>query len=413
MQQTLGKLIFFGFVALGIFFLPTVRAAGTEVFLSGQTWSSNIGWMDFHPVFGGVKYDTASGNLSGYAWSSNLGWISFEDSDVSNCPSGSCRAKIIQDDDAPSDPTKGMVTGWARVVSACAADRWNGSNCTGNGDAGNLAGGWDGWVSFNCDNNSGCGTSNYKTKINHTSGDFSGYAWGSDVLGWISFNCANPGENCTQSNYKVTKTPEVAPTVDLTAIPPSVNQDGSSTLSWTSTDATTCDATGDWSGNKSTSGSSGTGVLNSPPSSRSYTLTCTGSGGSSFDTVTVSILYDFGVTVTPSNTQVTFISGASASTTPVEVTLFPLGGFAESIALTIPSIVNDNDGSPVAGYTYNMNPSSLSSPYSSGSTLIITFPGTTPAGSYTATIQGAGGGLVRTASLRINGGGVTPEVRER
>ncbi len=393
-------------------FLPVVRAAGTEVSINGQAWSSNIGWIDFQPAFGGVKYDTSNGNLSGYGWSSNVGWISFENNDTNNCPAGSCRPKVIQDSDNPSDPTKGMVTGWARVVSACATDKWNGSNCTGNGSAGNLAGGWDGWISFNCTNSNGCGTSNYKTKINHVTGDFSGYAWGSDVVGWISFNCTNHS-GCAQSNYKVTKTPVVAPTVDLTATPSSVNQGGSSTLSWTSTDATSCDASGDWSGSKTTSGSSGTGTLNSPPASRSYTLTCTGPGGSSFDTVAVSILYDFGITSTPANTQATFISGASASTTPVDITISPLGGFAQPVSLSVSSITKDTDGSPVTGFTYNMNPATQSSPYSSGSTLVITLPGTTPAGSYTATIQGTGGGLVRTTSLRINSGGVTPEVRER
>lgn len=58
------------------------------------------------------------------------------------------------------------------------------------------------------------------------------------------------------------------------------------TLSWTSNNANYCTASGDWSGSKSISGSESTGNLTV---SRSYTLTCTGSGGSNTDTVTASI----------------------------------------------------------------------------------------------------------------------------
>jgi len=58
------------------------------------------------------------------------------------------------------------------------------------------------------------------------------------------------------------------------------------TLSWSSNNANSCSASGDWSGAKSISGSESTGNLTV---SRSYTLTCTGSGGSNTDTVTASI----------------------------------------------------------------------------------------------------------------------------
>lgn len=43
-----------------------------------------------------------------------------------------------------------------------------------------------GWVSFNCANDSTCGTSDYGVNIDTTSGNFSGYAWSSN-LGWIDF----------------------------------------------------------------------------------------------------------------------------------------------------------------------------------------------------------------------------------
>jgi hypothetical protein len=70
-----------------------------------------------------------------------------------------------------------------------------------------------GWISFNCVNNSTCGTSDYGVKIGSSTMNFSGYAWSSGV-GWISFqdtgvpgndysfnvNCPSfcgSGNNCT------------------------------------------------------------------------------------------------------------------------------------------------------------------------------------------------------------------------
>ena len=58
------------------------------------------------------------------------------------------------------------------------------------------------------------------------------------------------------------------------------------TLTWTSTDTTDCAATGNWSGNKAVSGSQSTGALTN---NASYTLTCTGAGGSANQTTTVTV----------------------------------------------------------------------------------------------------------------------------
>ncbi|HEY4505970.1 MAG TPA: hypothetical protein VJJ24_00750 [Candidatus Paceibacterota bacterium] len=44
-----------------------------------------------------------------------------------------------------------------------------------------------GWVSFNCNNQNACGTSNYSVNMDDVTGLFSGYAWSSNI-GWINFN---------------------------------------------------------------------------------------------------------------------------------------------------------------------------------------------------------------------------------
>jgi len=56
------------------------------------------------------------------------------------------------------------------------------------------------------------------------------------------------------------------------------------TLTWTSTNATECHASGSWSGNKSTSGSESVGNFTG---SRTFTIICSGSGGSASDSVTI------------------------------------------------------------------------------------------------------------------------------
>jgi len=73
------------------------------------------------------------------------------------------------------------------------------------------------------------------------------------------------------------------PTVSISANPSNVSYGGSSTISWSSTNATSCSLNGS---SVSTSGSQGTGGLKS---SRTYTLSCSGYTGSASGSVTVSV----------------------------------------------------------------------------------------------------------------------------
>jgi len=63
-----------------------------------------------------------------------------------------------------------------------------------------------------------------------------------------------------------------------------VNCGQNATLRWTSTNATACQAGGSWSGSKATSGSEQVGNFTG---SRTYSITCTGSGGSASDSVSL------------------------------------------------------------------------------------------------------------------------------
>ncbi len=78
-----------------------------------------------------------------------------------------------------------------------------------------------------------------------------------------------------------------APTVSLVAEPASIPVGSSTTLTWSSTDATSCVASGSWSGTVATSGRR----VSTPPSggTKVYTLTCSGPEGSASASASVSV----------------------------------------------------------------------------------------------------------------------------
>ena len=78
-----------------------------------------------------------------------------------------------------------------------------------------------------------------------------------------------------------------APTVTISANPANVSSGSPSTPTWSSTEATSCAASGDWSGIKAASGNQSV-IAGSAPVTRTYTLTCSSSGGAVSQSVTVS-----------------------------------------------------------------------------------------------------------------------------
>jgi hypothetical protein len=80
--------------------------------------------------------------------------------------------------------------------------------------------------------------------------------------------------------------PSTVPTVTLSANPSAIAAGGASTLTWNSTNATSCTASGGWSGTMPISGSQTTGSLTAITS---FTLACTGTGGSASQSATVAV----------------------------------------------------------------------------------------------------------------------------
>lgn len=155
-----------------------MRAAGGDS--TGQAWSSNIGWVDFGNTGGtyGVKMQTSgtSRMLSGYAWSSNIGWISFDTTATTGCPSGDCQARVEW---GTTGGPGVLLKGFARACSVFT------SGCSGSLKASTELGGWDGFISLG--DSKPTDAVNYGVKLNTISGNATGFAWGSQVVGWLDF----------------------------------------------------------------------------------------------------------------------------------------------------------------------------------------------------------------------------------
>ena len=105
-----------------------------------------------------------------------------------------------------------------------------------------------------------------------------------------TLSCSGTGGETARSVVISLNTP-ASPAVNLSASPISIVSGGTTTLSWSSSNADSCTASGAWSGSKETNGSQ----VVSPDSNSTYTLSCTGDGGS--------VNTSFEVTVTPPPTS--------------------------------------------------------------------------------------------------------------
>ncbi|QXP83128.1 Ig-like domain-containing protein [Methylococcus sp. Mc7] len=77
------------------------------------------------------------------------------------------------------------------------------------------------------------------------------------------------------------------PTVTISVSPATVALGGNATLTWSSTDAVLCTASGAWSGSQATSGSQN--VSQAQPGVYTYTLACEGPGGSASNSATLTV----------------------------------------------------------------------------------------------------------------------------
>ena len=115
------------------------------------------------------------------------------------------------------------------------------------------------------------------TDTNLTAGDT--YAYQIETVD--NTNAVSANSVTASVTYNVTPT-----TVTLSVSPTSLTVGQSATLTWSTTNATSCMATGSWSGSKAISGTASTGALST---TSTYALTCTGPGGNSNASATVTV----------------------------------------------------------------------------------------------------------------------------
>jgi len=105
--------------------------------------------------------------------------------------------------------------------------------------------------------------------------------------------CTGAGGTSSLATATVTVSAAPAPTVTLSASPTAITSCSSSTLTWSSTNATSCTASGGWTGTEATSGTESV----DPTNTTAYTLACTGSGGSASATATVTVTGSSGLAI--------------------------------------------------------------------------------------------------------------------
>jgi hypothetical protein len=148
-KQTLTRVVYSLLAALAaIGLVQVVEADGNIDLVSKWAWSTNAGWINFNPAFGGVT--VCADHLEGYAWGENIGWIRL--GTFSGCAAHTYSNASAADYGVNKDPS-GVLSGYAWSTNA-------------------------GWIKFN--------PSFGGVTINPVSGSFDGYAWAENV-GWISF----------------------------------------------------------------------------------------------------------------------------------------------------------------------------------------------------------------------------------
>jgi PKD repeat protein len=158
-------------------------------------------------------------------------------------------------------------------------------------------------LTWSSTNTTSCVASNSWTGAHATSGS---ETVSPTITSTYTLTCTGPGGTDDKS---VTVTVNQPPTVTIAVDPTTIDYGSHATLSWSSTNATSCVASDAWTGAQSTSGA----VTVSPTITSNYTLTCTGVGGTTSQSATLTVNPPPVPTLTFSANPTTIISGSSST----------------------------------------------------------------------------------------------------
>jgi len=363
--------------------------AGTADNVSGWAWANTpqssgdpqtgtdqgLGWISFNctdtgtcgTVDYGVNIDPSTYAVSGEAYigeagpasAGSVGWLSLNSADLVSCPVvGTCSAWV----DTSVNPYE--LRGWGKVLSM------------------NIENPLNGWVSLNCKDASAggvCGSSNYKVTMSPSSGKFSGYAWGHDVIGWIDF--APPVAGASGVTYNNSGSGS-----GITACNDGVDNDGDSLKDHISINPTNPDP------------GCGSPFDTSEEQAPNYSV-------QSLNNLTATLGGALPVTSDNTTISITMINKGDKP--------FPPGGpFTGPIQLSV-------SASDIPGSTYNFNGASASTynlseaQYTSGVSFSVNVPAGTPNQAYTMTIRATGGGVSSYVDVLLNSSLKKPIFRER
>lgn len=158
-------------------------------------------------------------------------------------------------------------------------------------------------------------TSDYVTSCTGTNFSTGGATAGSLIVSpassvTYSITCTDGFQTVSSSATVTVSAPIIAPTATLSANPTSLVVGSSSTLTWSSTNATSCTGT-NFGAASATAGS----VTVTPSQTTSYLVSCTGAGGSASASQTVAVTALPSPTVSLSATPTSLNSGSSATLT--------------------------------------------------------------------------------------------------
>jgi pectate lyase len=164
-----------------------------------------------------------------------------------------CKGKIVN---SPSE-----VGGWPNLSSGTVAKD---TDKDGMSDSWEVANGFNSSVSDGASDKDGDGYTNLEEYLNELAGDgTSKIGTGTGVI---------PDADC---GYSITKVANPKPYIDIGLSLGNVNPGENTVLTWSTAHATACTASGDWSGAKPLNGYQ----VFTPTSPKTFTLTCTGPGG--------------------------------------------------------------------------------------------------------------------------------------